>query len=129
MHKAILTMLLAIVSSNAAAEWVEVGSNDKVVIYADPVTISKAGDNVRMWRLADFSMMQEIYGHRFLSSKAQAEFDCRRGRVRTLDFYWQAGNMAAGETVYNDSDPGNWKPVSPETADELLLNIACGKSP
>ncbi len=38
MHKAILMMLLAAVSSSAMAEWVKVSEDRLVTVYADPTT-------------------------------------------------------------------------------------------
>jgi hypothetical protein len=46
MRRLILSVLLAVVSSSAAAEWVEVGRADTITAYADPATIRKAGNMV-----------------------------------------------------------------------------------
>jgi hypothetical protein len=48
MRKPILMMLLAVVSSSAAAEWVELGSNEISTAYSDPATIRRNGDMVKM---------------------------------------------------------------------------------
>ena len=46
--------MLAVVSSSAMAEWIEIGSNDyhygfiEVTAYADPTSIRKVGDIVKM---------------------------------------------------------------------------------
>jgi hypothetical protein len=51
MRKAILMMLLAIVSSSAAAAWVPFGGGEIATptIYADPSTILKSGNEVKIW--------------------------------------------------------------------------------
>ena len=61
MHKAILMILLVSVSSSAIAEWVEIAVSAKeaeeeatMTAYADPDTIRKTGDRVKLWILADY---------------------------------------------------------------------------
>jgi len=45
MKKLLLTLMLAIVSSSAMAEWVEVASRDEITtIYVDSSTIQKSGE-------------------------------------------------------------------------------------
>ena len=51
MPKAILMMLLAVVSSSASAGWVVVGVHDTSILYADPASIHRAGNRVKMWGL------------------------------------------------------------------------------
>lgn len=53
MRKAIVMMLLAAVSSSAAAEWVELNRDEISTDYFDPTTIRKAGDMVKVWSLTD----------------------------------------------------------------------------
>ena len=55
MKKLLLTLLLAAVSSSAMAEWVYVAKNKEgtYAVYADPTTIRKAGNTVKMWGLDD----------------------------------------------------------------------------
>jgi hypothetical protein len=48
MRKLILILLLAVLSSSAMAEWIKVGANDNSTIYADPATIRKEGNMVKM---------------------------------------------------------------------------------
>ena len=54
MHKAILMMLLAVVSSSAMAEWTVVNENKEFIQYADLATIRKLGNKVKMWGLNDY---------------------------------------------------------------------------
>ncbi len=52
MHKAILMILLAVVSSSVMAEWILYGYGNKkeveITVYADPATIRKSGNTVKM---------------------------------------------------------------------------------
>lgn len=54
MRKTILMLLLAVVSSSAEAGWIAVGDGENMTTYADPTTIRKTGDRVKMWALLDF---------------------------------------------------------------------------
>ena len=69
MHKAILMILLVSMSSSAIAEWVEVAVSAKeakeattMTAYADPDTIRRTGDRVKLWILADYKIINEEYG-------------------------------------------------------------------
>ncbi len=126
MFKASLIMLLAAVSARAAAEWLEIGSTERTTIYVDDASEKKAGSNVTLWRLANFKAIQEVHGRRFMSSKAQSEYDCKTQRVRILSFAWYAENMGNGQMVYSDSEAGDWEPVAPDSADHLLWQTVCG---
>jgi len=42
------------------AEWVEVSEGDSVTVYADPSTIRKKGNTVKMWSLFDYHTPQQL---------------------------------------------------------------------
>jgi hypothetical protein len=129
MRKAILTMLLAVVSISAAAEWVTVGSNSTTTTYADPATIRKVGNIVDMWTLLDFktALKDPEGGKSFLSMKMHSGYDCKEDRKRRLYFTWHSENMGGGDVVHIGDNPGKWTPVPPESFDENLWKFACGK--
>jgi Surface-adhesin protein E len=120
-------LLLAAVSTSAVAEWVEIASNPTLTAYVDRTTIRKAGDSVRMWDLTDYKAVKvSVSGKNYLSSKIEAEYDCKAWQFRILTFSDHSGHMGAGEVVYRDPDPCRWQPVFPSTISEALWNIACG---
>ena len=129
MRKVILMLLLAVVSSSAMAEWVAAGSGESSITYADPATISKAGNIVKMWWLDDFKKADTAAnGKAYMSMKGQDEFDCKREQSRQLNFSFYAEHMGAGEMVYNETlKHPKWYPVSPGSAGDTLWKIACGK--
>jgi len=129
MREAILLIMLAIVSSSAAAEWLEAGSNEiGAIYYADPATIRRAGDRVKMWNLVDYKTARvSSRGMPYMSMKAHVEYDCREERVRTLYYSIHSRNMARGKSVFSDDDPAKWSPVLRGTIQEDLWGIACGK--
>ncbi|MBI3527215.1 MAG: hypothetical protein HY067_04530 [Betaproteobacteria bacterium] len=128
MRRTILMMLLLVVSGGAAAEWVQVGGNESSTSYADPATIRKTGDMVKMWNLLDFKTAQaRPYGTPYLSQKTQQEYDCKEGRARIIDLLRYSENMGTGEITSSESDSGKWEPVPPGTVSEALWELACDK--
>lgn len=137
MRKTILTILLLIVvSTDAAAEWLMVGVHDGGDIYADPSTIFKNGDLVKMWSLVDYKIPR-VFGRLkpCKSMKVQSEFDCKEKQSRGLSFFAYSGNMGSGEAAnmsgagisYIDTNPKNWVPVPHNGTGPALWKIACEK--
>ena len=130
MTRLLLIALLVLSNGPAYAEWVEVGSTqDKggYTVYADPDTIRRKGDLVKMWILYDFKTIRSIGGISLLSSKGQNQYDCAEERSRGLAFSWFSGNMGNGGIVHSDSDELKWEPVAPESIGETLWKFACAK--
>ncbi len=120
--------MLAVVSSSAMAEWVKVGvSTDKnTTIYADPSTIRKLGDKVKMWALWDYSTAQEGGSKPYMSVRIQNEYNCKEETTRQIYATTFSGNMLEGNKI--DTQGGrDWEPVAPRTHDEALWKFACGK--
>jgi hypothetical protein len=136
MRKLILMMLLAVVSSCAMAEWVEVTSTDEKTFYANPATIRKKGNMVKMWELVDvkpsgFTKSMQVFSESkeefCMSTREQEEFDCKKEQTRTLYISTHSGNMGEGELISRSSNPGKWEPIVPNSIDESLWKFACGK--
>jgi hypothetical protein len=127
MGKALLMGLLAVVSTSAVAEWVEVGGNESATAYADRATIDKAGNLVKMWDLLDFKVVQaRPYGTPYRSQKTRQEYDCKEARARILEVLRYSENMGGGEEAPTDSDPDEWKPARPGSTLAMLRAFACG---
>ncbi len=130
MRKTILMVLLAVVSNSAAAAWVEIGLGDDgtTIAYANPTTIRKAGNRVKMWVLLELKTAKPTAaGEPYRSSKMQNEYDCKKQRWRTLYDSWYSEKKGRGAVVYSTSEPGNWRPVPPTSGVELLWRFACGE--
>ena len=127
MRKTMLTLLLAVASASAAAEWVEVYSDPVTTYYIDPTTIRRDGDLAQMRELLDHNAARVRDKASYVSSRTQSEYDCKAEKVRTLSLSLHSGNMAAGKTLHRTNDPGKWRPVPPGGATEVLWKIACGK--
>jgi hypothetical protein len=129
MVRPVLVLLLAALSSNAAAGWVMVRDNDEYIAYADPATILRDGDSVRMNDLVDLkSPRPSPYGNQHASSMAHSEFDCRNPRVRTLEFSLHSGQMGNGDLVETAQESGRWLSIAPGTLLDALWQFACGST-
>jgi len=126
MHKAILILLLAVVSSSAMAEWVKVSEDKLVTAYADPSTIRKLGDKVKMWALWDYSTAQEGDSKPYMSTRVQKEFNCKEETTRQIYASAFTDNMGRGDLINNEGGR-EWEPIAPRTHDEALWKFACGK--
>ena len=126
MNKLLLTLVLAVMSSSAKAEWVEIGTTNKSTVYADPTTIRKSGNKVKMWALWDYSTAQEGGSKPYMSVRIQNEYNCKEETDRQIYATTFSGNMAGGHTI-NRQGGRNWEPVAPRTIGETLWKFACGK--
>jgi hypothetical protein len=126
----VILMLLAVVSNCAMAEWVQIGSSDDgaMTVYANPATLRKVGNKVKMWDLGDYKIAQDSgKGDQFMSIRGQSEYNCKEEQYRTLYLSFHSGNMGAGEIIGSHPDPKKWLPVMPESLIEALWKFACGK--
>lgn len=128
MRKTILMVLMAVVSSSAAAEWVVVGSGKDQTHYVDPATIRRSGNKVKMWFLLDYkTAIRDTYGKPFLSYKGQDEYDCEEETVRSLAVVFHSENMGGGDTVFSHSGATKWSPAAPGTGSRTSWETACAK--
>lgn len=130
MHCAALVLLALMFSTGAAAEWVRVGGNNNVGVYADPASISKKGNIATMTSLLNFTRAQtdrSIGKRPYLSQKDTREYDCINERHRLLRFSLRSQFMFAGELVRSNADDGEWHAVEPGSLGAALWKFACGK--
>ena len=127
MRKAVLMLLLALLSGSAAAEWVKVDFDGNATVYANPASIRKAGNRVKMWNLIDYMTAQAEMGRPYMSVTTQSEFDCKKGQTRSLYLSFHSGHMNKGHTVGSVNESGKWIPVVAGSMSETLWQLACGK--
>jgi hypothetical protein len=128
-----LITLLVLSTVPAYAEWVAVEKDYLLpglwTVYVDPETIRREGNLVTIWQLIDFKWMQ---GNprgptRFVSSEAHKQFDCAEQRLRLLSFTEFSRHMGTGIPADGYVDTGDWLPVEPESLNQALWEVACGK--
>ena len=130
MTRLLLTVLFFLSSVPAYADWVSVSSSERLggyTAYLDTDTIRRKGQRVKMWVLYDFKTIQTVAGNSHLSFKIQHEYDCTEERSRSLASKFFSGSMGMGNVVRTDSYESKWEPVTPESIDQDLLKVACGK--
>jgi hypothetical protein len=135
MRNSILVILLAGLSTGAAAEWVKVGEFNNSALFADPAGVSRAGSVVQMSDLKidclDCSSIQLLGSTRYTSQTRRAEYDCKEERVRTISAvstaYPEAGNMTENKSIDSMQGTSDWQPLSSGSIEETLWKIACGK--
>jgi hypothetical protein len=127
--KRLLLMTLLLVSSGPAyAEWMSLGASDSgTTVYADPATIRREGDLVKMSVLFDFKSIQTKADVSYLSAKAQMEYDCAEQRFEGLAVTYFSGNMGNGTLLDRTSGKGKRLRISPGSLDHALWKLACGK--
>lgn len=124
----LVAVLCLSIGGPAYAKWVPLGDNNKMTVYADPDTIRRKGNLVKIWVLMDYKTAQtSAAGKSYLSSKGQSEFDCAEERRRTLAYRFFSGHMGKGNVVFTNSDEDKWEPVEPGSVGQIMWKLACGK--
>lgn len=134
MKKLLLTLMLAVVSSSVMAEWVLYGfSNGSkkgiiITVYADPATLIKSGNTVKMWSIFDYNKAQkDPNSPSFMSVKRQEEYDCKEEKKRLLYADFHSENMGKGDIVFNEYATSKWTRLVPKSISQSLGEVACGK--
>jgi len=128
----LITLLLLTVGP-AYAEWVEVGGKveegrTEYTLYADPDTIDRIEDVVKLWALMDFKTTQIVPNPPYMSVKSQREFDCTKEYMRVLAITVFSGNMASGKAVFSSSNFNDQGTLfEPPSVAQRLWRFACGK--
>ena len=127
MHKAVLMLMLAGVSSGAIAGWTEVNSDGMGTQYVDLSKTIRNGSLVKIWTAVDYNEPRKMLEKNFRSIVFQEEYDCDNELRRTLFVVAYAGQMAEGTAVLSDPQVTNWQPTPPGSSGEMFLRIACSK--
>lgn len=125
-----LITLLVLSSGPVYAEWVRIfftksaGGYD---VYADPDTIQRKGDRVKMWILYDYKTLQSAIGFAHWSDSIHLEANCTEKLQRRHAYTWWSGNMGDGNVVFSYSGEGNWIPIQSGTVGHTVWSFACSK--
>jgi hypothetical protein len=115
------------------AEWVALEKDYLLsglqTMYVDQDSIRREGNLVTMRQLIDFKWMQgSARGPtRFLSTETHKQFNCAGKRLRLLAFTEFSHRMATGIRADGYVDTGSWIPVEPDSINQALWEVACGK--
>lgn len=125
MRKFLLVLVMYAACNSALAEWVKVDNNEAVTFYADPATIIKSANMVKMQALHDYKTARKAAGDTLLSSVAQEEYDCKKNQSRVHIYSFYSKNMGKGRKVHTDTESREWQPVRPGSVKETLWLFAC----
>ena len=125
--RAIFSVLLALASAGAAAEWTAVASGDYIhVPFADKATIHRNGPLVTMSGMYDFRKQDFTpEGKGLYSTVVLREYDCGARRVRLLSSIDFSGHMGTGTAVSTNVHAGRWEQVVEGGVDEAYWKVAC----
>lgn len=126
-RRAWVVVALAAASGGAAAEWVSIGDQGPAEVFVDKTTITRAGDTAKMWSLQELKSPGTAGGAAYVSLKRQDEFDCKDPRTRGVQIAAYPQPKGEGKAVASEKGSGTWTKVVPDSTNEVLWKIACGK--
>ena len=126
MKRLLITLLLAVLSTSAMAEWVQINANNNSTTYVDPTTIRKVGNKVKIWLMEDVKTMQISGKYKFLSDKSQHEYDCQNETFTPVASALFSGNMGLGQVVYSYNRRLDSMSVMPGTVSDVVWKMVCG---
>jgi hypothetical protein len=133
MYKIILSLLMAMVSMGAFAEWVMIFRYSDADVYADPASVSRVKDKSAMWSVSDSKKDGDFLGVRYRSVKTLMEYDCARKTSLHVKSMYYKGQMGQGELSGTVPPAGGYflgfsaLPLLLDTPDEVAWKIACGR--
>jgi hypothetical protein len=121
-----LVVMTLMSASASAAVWIQTSLNENYAAYADPSTIRRDGDLVKMWSLFNYRTPQQAgAGKQYSSVRRQFEYDCKGSRARALGASSHVAKEGKGEALAISNVTLGWNAVKPDTADDYLLKFAC----
>ena len=120
-------LLLAITSTSTIADWTNVSTDENSFsIYADPASIKKVGNRIKMWVLFDYRKATYDGGNKVMSIMRHEEYNCKDSQSRLLYISKHSGRFAEGKVVYLNDIPFNkWVSIVPGSRFEVLFRYAC----
>jgi hypothetical protein len=126
MKKRVVGVLLICAAGSVMANWVRVRGDGVVTVLADPATIVRSGDVVKMWSVINYAQPRTTSdGKTYSSSRQQLEYDCTENQSRSLFFSRHTEYTGWGDVVYRNDTPGRWIPVPPGSIGGALMKFAC----
>jgi len=124
-----LILVLAVLTSNALAEWVEIEKfEDGMRVFVDKATARRNRDTAQVLHLVRWAEPQVEPGYpNYLSTIVRTSYDCIGKREKYLASTSYAGPMGNGAKVIADEDEVEiWYSISESSLEDKLWKIACG---
>ena len=116
-------------TSHAFADWIKVEQfEDGMRVYADPASVTRAGDTAQATHLVRWAEPQVDEGTPpYQSTVVQTAYDCGDKLERYLASTSYAGPMGDGPRVlHDDNAAATWYTISDASMEAKLWAIACG---
>ena len=129
MKRFALALALAVLGSNAQAEWVEIEKfDDGMRVLHDKATARRSGDTAQVLHLVRWGEPQVEPGSpNYLSTIVRTSYDCIGKREKYLASTSYTGSMGNGSKVISDEDEvENWYSISESSLEDKLWKVACG---
>ena len=124
-----VALALAVLGSNAQAEWVEIEKfDDGMRVFVDKATARRSGDTAQVLHLVRWGEPQVEPGSpNYLSTIVRTSYDCIGKREKYLASTSYTGSMGNGSKVISDEDEvENWYSISESSLEDKLWKVACG---
>jgi hypothetical protein len=122
-----MTLSLALISTQALAEWTMIQTNDNGNMYIDFDTIQKSGELVTVSTLNDYYVTQQ---KRELSSQWRELHDCKNKKFKALSITYYSENMGKGDIIETSNlieSKTTWSNIVVYSVGELKANIICSR--
>lgn len=124
--KKILTLLAALGSFNAHAEWVSYQSGSDADEMYDSKLLSRNGAIVKLWTLTSFAKpITTLEGKDYQSEKMLTTIDCAAKKMGVEQVVRLSGRHAQGDVVSAMESPPRMVAVKPGSADAVLMERVC----
>jgi hypothetical protein len=133
MRKMILSLLAAVLSTCAMADWVLIFKYSDADVYVNPASVERVKDKSTMWHLTDSRTDKDFLGVKYRSSTMLVEYDCARVTSREVKLMYYGGQMGQGEPSGTSPPAGGYflgypaLPLRPDTPAEVAWKMACGR--
>jgi hypothetical protein len=124
----LLTTLTLLPLSNSFAAWKELGSNELMVVYVDPDTVSGSGEKAQILSMLDFKKpgMNPKTKQPVSSIIGINEYNCPAISYRPIEYKEFSGNKGEGKVVSDNKTPNSeFEPVVNESWAAGVFNVVC----
>jgi hypothetical protein len=124
----LLAILTLLPLSNSFAAWTELGSNELMVVYVDPDTVSASGEKAQILSMLDFKKpgINPKTKQSVSSIIGINEYNCPAVSYRPIEYKEFAGNKGEGKVVSDNKTPNSeFEPVVNESWAAGVFNVVC----
>ena len=125
---ALLLGTALICSTNAFAEWQEIGKTEAFTLYVDTATLQTQGDKAQIISLLDFKKPGQNPKTKESANSLIGlnEYDCSAIKYRPIEFKVFSGNMGKGKVVEEQKTPGSsFETIENGSWPAGVYNVAC----